>query len=246
MPLLWIFQHLRDMLGFGLSLLGGCAATTAEGAPDLLYFPTHSVRTRKVATTEAFPLSVAPTAENMASAEHNGLFIAENLEKTGARVSSRAWGFWSLEVTSANTLLLSLTGKINNRLSEHATNICISRNPPKDIGAQESLYTSGAELRSPEFILSLEQGVCHVTDSFSGEKATTSAIVDNICVRDLPVLLCFWGTTPQIEFDFVISAYRNSKLGANQLTQPMRTQPPGFENSDEAVFEFQHQQLIEL
>lgn len=246
------------MLSFGLCLLGGCAATSADGRPDtVLFFPSHAVRTEPVSSSVGAYPPLPLTPDSMSPEAHNGLFIAENLVKTGTRNSSATWGIQGTSETSPlttnnatyhNTLILCLCGKLLSTVSAHAANICLTAAELDwiNIANCPSLYTSGSKLVSPIFHMSLVEGRFSVTDSFSGQELTTDACIPRPLAFSLtPARVYIWGTHAHITYDFVVSAYRNPLLGVKQLTLPLRALPPAF-GGLKAVFEFQNQVLIEL
>lgn len=251
------FLPLCDMLAFALTLLGGCVATTTKGQPSELYFPAHSVSPKRAASYHREP-PFAATELSLKADQHRGFYIAENIQKTGVRSSYTCWGITSALENSpitgyldyyTQTLCLSLCSKRASNETGHRTNVNFtsSRRLWTKIGAQPSLYTSGEALSSERFILDLYQGELRITDSFSGEERTTVVGIDgDVSVGSTTTSVCIWGTPSEITYDFVVSSYENPGLGAHQLTIPLRPLPAAFAESTMAVYEFQHNILIEL
>lgn len=243
------------MLAFGLTLLGGCVTTDAVGHPEELLFPAHSIRLNGFHATEYLYISKDHIREqDLTAGAHSGVYIAENLVKSGARESYACWGIrGALEGSSAetfhNTLMLSMCAK-NGIYSEGiACHVDWTRKSLSgtSIARQKSLYVSGQGLISPRFILHIHHGVLDVTDSFNGaEETTITTIPDDIAYAPIESRVALFSTIQSLKCDFVASSYRNESLGVRQLTLPMRSLPAGFSMSTLAVHEFQTQTLIEL
>lgn len=241
------------MLGFGLTLLGGCVATSATGQADELLFPSHSIVVSNSLAALYFSAPNSGSTLNMDAQEHHGLYIAENLKKTGGRESTPAWGFrGSLSVysTYTNTLMLSFCAKNGTANGAYRTHIDYTR--PSRAGSlmvdQPSLYVSGDGHDSPRFVLQLSGGVFSITDSFSGGETTMIIPMEEGGINSgqgAPHIVIF-SSLSQMSCDFVASSYRNEGLGVHQLTLPLRSLPAAFADSSMAVYEFQSQTLIEL
>lgn len=245
------------MLGFGLTLLGGCVATTETGQPSELYFPAHSIHIEENVGLISHETPHAATLASMAAVAHQGVYIEENVVKTGTRSSGASWGIVGVDERPPsggtlslyhNSLHLTLTSKNSNLSTAHATNLCITRASREwtGIGNQPSLYTSGQELVSPRFILRVGGGQYSVTDSFSGNEKTTRGAIEDVAFGELGTNVIIIGTHGQITSDFVVSSYENAELGVKQLTLPMRALPVDFVESAMAFFEFQFQFLAEI
>lgn len=241
------------MLSFGLTLLGGCVATTETGLPSELYFPTHSVRTKYITNCLRRYSPIPANDDNMAASAHSGVFIAENVTKTGKRSSIEIWGILSDTREDGwvydSSFFLGLCAKHGTASTNYATNINWSpkREAGKYIALIPSLYTSGMALQSPRFILNLENSILRITDSFSGTEHTQSiALNDDLSHQHNAVKIVYWTTDAGAAFDFVVNAYRNDLLAVNQLTLPLRTLPHSFGQGELAAFEFQTGTLIEL
>lgn len=191
------------------------------------------------------------TEQNMAPTAHQGVFIAENLTKTGTRSSYAEWGIFGVKgannITS-NALFLSLCAKNGSLTNRYATNINITaaNQAGKAAGDQPSLYVSGQRTESPRFMLHAGQGIISVTDSFSGMEKTTNVSIPAVYTAENTARVCLFGAEAELRFDFVVSAYRNEGLRVNQLSLPLRRLPAFFSESAAAVFEFNNRQLIEL
>lgn len=236
-----------DMLGFGLTLLGGCVATTGTGQPSELYFPAHSVAAAAVSSTRYISAPRRATAENMAASAHVAYFLAEDVQKTGTRVSSNNWGLIAQSGDNGDVLFLSICAKQASQASSYATNLNITRADNTDgPGFQSSLYTSGSGLFSSKLEVSIQDTSVSVTDSFSAgtEEKTTVPLPDVRSAGDYPRYSWF-GRNTGVTYHFVVATYSNAGLGIRSRTQGMRTMPLGF-SGVEAVYENQSNTLLEL
>lgn len=238
------------MLGFGLTLLGGCVSPPDAGGNRLCYFPARSV-TAAASSTLTMYLNATrrATAENMAASAHEGLFYAENVQKTGTRVSSNNWGLIAQSGDNGDVLFLSMCAKqgINDDpVYPYRTHLNITRaNNTQKPADQPSLYISGNGLFSPKLIVSIKDASVSVTDSFSGEEKTTSVPLSDVrSAGDYP-RYAWLGRNAGAVFQFVVSAYTNAGLGLHSRAQGMRTLPLGFD-AVEALHEYQSNTLLEL
>lgn len=241
------------MLSFGLSLLGGCVATTATGQPSELYFPSHDILApRRGSSVKVFTPNVA-TELNMSAAAHIGVFIAENVVKTGRRASYEVWGIFGDAENGQvkhNSLNLTMCARNWTQAGSYSTNVnhVSALYEGQGMGAQPPLYQSGMGVTSPRFMMTLADSVLHVTDSFSGQEKTTSVplLYGIAASSQIRTSVMLWNTNPEISYDFVVASYTNEGLGLHQLTLPMRALPKGFNEGATAVFEYQYKRLIEL
>lgn len=235
------------MLGFGLTLLGGCVATEPSGQPSALYFPAHSVAASAVASTRYISAPRRATAENMSKTAHEAFFLAENVQKTGRRVSSNNWGLIAQSGDDGDVLFLGICSKQGVESTEYATNLNITRADNDKIpGFQDSLYTSGLGLFSPKLEVSIKNASVSVTDSFTSarERTTTVRLPDVRSAGDYPRYSWF-GRNAGVTYHFVVATYTNAGLGMRSRTQGVRTMPLGFDGV-EAVYENQSNTLLEL
>lgn len=237
------------MLSFGLTLLGGCVSTTAQGQPSELYFLTHSVRSRSAGAALYANAPNLASVDNMAARAHRGILVLENIIKTGARSSFAEWGVYpdTPGIVYSNSLFVSLCAK--NDLpgnNDYRTNINGTRASAAGtrIGSQPSLYTTGTALNSPSFYLMVQNGIMTVTDSFSGQEKTHTITIPDIYSDGGGARVFIWGSETNALFDFVVNAYNNAGLGVNRLTLPMRQYPAPFRESLSAVFEFETKTFI--
>lgn len=248
MPCLWTSHPLLpDMLGFGLTLLGGCVSPPDARDERLCYFPAHSVSAAAVSSTRYLSAPLRATAANMAAAAHEAYFLAEGVQKTGTRVSSNNWGLIAQSGDNGEVLFLSICAKQGSQASSYATNLNITRADNTDVpGLQASLYTSGLGLSSPKLEVSIKDSSVSVTDSFtSGRENTTTVLLPDVrSAGDYP-RYAWLGRNTGVTYQFVVATYSNAGLGLHSRTQGMRTMPLGF-NGVEAVYENQSNTLLEL
>lgn len=238
------------MLGLGLTLLGGCVSPLDAGGNRLCYFPARSI-TAAVSSSLTMYMNATrrATAENMAASAHEGLFYAENVRKTGTRVSSNNWGLIAQSGDDGDVLFLTMCSKQGIKDDPdypYRTHLNITRTDNTERpGDQPSLYISGNGLFSPKLIVSIKDASVSVTDSFSGEEKTTSVPLPDVrSAGDYP-RYSWLGRNAGAVFQFVVSAYANTGLGLHSRAQGMRTMPLGFE-AVEALHEYQSNTLLEL
>lgn len=242
------------MLGFGLTLLGGCVATNTARQPSELYFPGHSVRPTNSMYLYQYAL-LSASDENMSAGAHQGYYLAEKITKSGGRASTFNWGIRSMgpdTFVRQNALLFCLGARLGATVGAHATHVqaSLKKNEPfPTTDDRNVLYQSSDGLYSDIFELAIGDAQMNVTDSFSGIRRRTIKNFGNLATaEDLPVQYSvFAAQDPAIcAFDFVVSSYRNAGLGLNLLTIPLRTLPESHANNLSSVFEYQTKTLIEL
>lgn len=239
------------MLGFGLTLLGGCVATTAQGQPSELYFLAHSVRSKSAGLTIRVLTPMPSSDEALKGTAHRGLFIAENVAKTGVRSSFVEWGIYPEKETEVMSCSLFLGLSAKNDLpgtTDYRSNVNITRASlgPHRVGYQASLLVSEAGLSSPLFVLRANAGVMTMTESYSGSEVTKTAIIPDVYSDGLGVTSVLYGSERTCLYDFVVTAYANDGLGVNRLSLPMRQLPAAFSDGLRAIFEFETKSFIEI
>ncbi len=239
------------MLGFGLTLLGGCVATTETGQPSELYFPAHSV-TPQNAVFEEISAPLPASAENMAKEAHLGLYILENITKTGSRYSDVCWGIYNHDDGVAyrrNTFAANLCACLGSTIRGARTHVqsSVVESSRGIYDDSNIIFYSGDGLTASRFSLDVHGGSCFIESGFSGtELRRPLSDVLAHSGRETLVMLFRFPSRSFASFDFVISAYCNEGLGVNVLSLPMRTTPTAFGGEDIAVFEFQNKHLYEL
>lgn len=234
------------MLGFGLTLLGGCVATTETGQPGELYFPAHAI-TPQSALFTSLTAPNAATQENMKKEAHRGLYVLENIVKTGRRHSQICWGIYNNDEVFSyrrNTFIVNVCACLGATINGTRTHVQASIFD--DEIYNNIVFYSGDGLTASRFFLDVHGGECFIESGFSGseyKRPFADVIAD--AERETRVMLFRFLPPSYATFDFVVSSYANEGLGVNVLSLPMRTTPAAF-GGDIAVFEFQHQQLYEL
>lgn len=233
------------MLGFGLTLLGGCVSPPDAGGNRLCYFPAHSV-TPQSTLSSALTAPNAATQENMKAIVHLGYFAVENIVKAGPRVAGPSWGFWSGSA-AANTFTCSLCSRQGASAGGLRTHVQASMTGGGIISLSNILYESNDDLAAAFFTLKVQGGEYSVDSGFS-EALIQNPLRDILADSSLDVNVYKFRfiDTRYISYDFVVSSYRNDGLGVNLLTLPLRSAPPSFTAGAVAVFEFQTQELTEL